>query len=83
LTVPPGDHPHGARGPSFVALWVIVTGLWIVATILRMQRVWVPGVGWPAVLGNVYTWIELFLPQWMFAIILLAVERLAMPHGRS
>jgi hypothetical protein len=69
--------PHDQRGPGFVALWIIVTGLWTVSTVLRMQRVWVPIMGWPAVAGSVYTWVSLFLPPWMFAIILLAMKRIA------
>jgi len=48
-----------------------------------MQRVWVPVVGWPAVLGNVYTWITLLLPPAMFAIILLAMKRVGMALRRS
>jgi hypothetical protein len=63
------------RGPGFVVLWIITTGLWTVATVLRVQRVWVPIMGWHAVLGSVYTWVSLFLPPWMFAIILLSIKR--------
>jgi hypothetical protein len=69
---------NAPRRSSFVALWIIVTALWTIATVTRMQRIWVPMMGWPAVLGNLYTWASLLLPPWMFAIILLAVKRLAM-----
>jgi len=67
----PGDRPPGEQRPGFVAIWVIATGLWTAATLLRMQQVWVPAVGRPAVLGDARTWVELFLPPWIFAIILL------------
>jgi hypothetical protein len=76
-----GDRPPGARGPSFVSLWFVVTILWTISTVLRMQRVWVPIMGWHAVTGSVYTWVSLFLPPWMFAIVMLAMKRLAM--GRN
>jgi hypothetical protein len=38
-------------------------------------------MGWHAVTGSVYTWVSLFLPPWMFAIVMLAMKRLAM--GRN
>jgi hypothetical protein len=55
----------------------------MVSTVLRIQRVWMPMMGWPAVLGSVHAWVSLFLPPWMFAIILLAVKRLAIAIQRS
>jgi hypothetical protein len=64
-------------------LWVIVTTLWTVASVLRIQRTWVPGTAWPVILGDVYTWVSLFLPPLLFAIILLAVKRIAAAGGRS
>jgi hypothetical protein len=71
------DRPPGRRGPSFVALWGVVTVLWTISTVLRINRTWVPVMGWHAVIGSVYTWISLFLPPWMFAIVMLALKRLA------
>jgi hypothetical protein len=64
------------RGPNFVVLWIIVSGLWTVATLERVQRVWVQSFGWPAILGNPLTWVSLFMPPLMFAIILLAAKRI-------
>jgi hypothetical protein len=66
-----------ARRPSFVVLRIIVSGLWTVATTQRMDRIRVPIVGWPAVLHDPFTWASLGVPPLMFAIILLAVKRLA------
>jgi hypothetical protein len=71
------DRPQPQSGPGFVGLWFIVTALWTISAIMRMKRVWVPLMGWPAVLGSIYTWVSLCLPPWMFAIILLATKRLA------
>ena len=67
----------GAPRPDFVSVWIVVTGLWTVATILRMNRIWVPVLGWHGVFANVYTWISLLLPPLIFAVILLAVKRIA------
>lgn len=75
--VEPTDKTSTARGPDFLVLWIIVTGLWTVATLVRIHRHWVPVLGWPGVIGSVYTWVSLLLPPWMFAIILLAAKRLA------
>jgi hypothetical protein len=75
--------PPNRRRPNFVLLWVIVTSLWTAATILRIQQIWVPIQGWDAVIGSVYTWISLFLPPWMFAIILLAVKRIGAARHKS
>ena len=66
-----------ARNPNFVTLWIIVSGLWLVATFLRIQRVWVPGLGWPAVLNSTFTWISLLVPPPLFAIVLAAMSRIA------
>jgi hypothetical protein len=57
-------------------VWIMVTGLWTAATILRMNRVWVPVLGWHGVLENIYTWVSLLLPPWIFAVVLLAVKRI-------
>lgn len=73
---------RSAGGPNFVSVWLIVSGLWIVATGLRIHRVWMPMVGWPTVLSSVFTWASLLLPPLMFAIVLLAVKRIAAPRHR-
>jgi hypothetical protein len=67
------------RSPNFVALWCIVSGLWTVATCLRIQRAW---GGWPAVLGSPFTWISLLLPPLVFAIVLIAMNWVARRTGR-
>jgi hypothetical protein len=68
---------HGFRGPNFVVLWVIVSVLWSVATGLRILRVWVPLAGWPAVISSAFTWAGLLVPPLVFAIILIAMNRIA------
>jgi hypothetical protein len=78
----PTDGQYFTRRPSFTALWVIVTVLWTLAATLRIERVWVPILGWPVVLSTVYTWISLLLPLWLFAVILLAIKRIASGHHR-
>jgi hypothetical protein len=65
------------RSRSLVPLWIIVSALWTIATGLRIDRTWVPIVGWPAVLSSAFTWTSLFIPPLMFAIILLAIKRIA------
>jgi hypothetical protein len=80
MTTPPdilSGPRHALRRPNFAVLWVIVTVIWTVATVLRVQREWVPLVGWPAVLGGGLFWISVVLPPWMFAVILLAVKRIS------
>jgi hypothetical protein len=74
---------RGVRGPNFVVLWIIVSGLWTVATVMRIQRAWAPVPGWPAVLGNPLAWVSLFMPPLMFAIILLAMKRIATERQRG
>ena len=69
--------PHITHRPSFIALWVIASILWTLSTALRIERVWVPVLGWSAVLGSVYAWVSLLLPLWLFAVILLAIKRIA------
>jgi hypothetical protein len=72
-----GDRSPGQPRGSFVSLWFVVTILWTISTVLRIQRVWVPVMGWHAVIGSIYTWVSLLLPPWMFAIVMLAMKRLA------
>jgi hypothetical protein len=60
-----------------VTLWIVVSGLWTVATALRIESVWVPGAGWAAVLNSGFTWISLLVPPLMFAVILGAMSRVA------
>jgi hypothetical protein len=78
---PPSDATTGEdaspRGPNFITLWVVVSALWTVATGLRILRVWVPQAGWPAVISSAVTWAGLLVPPLMFAIILIAMSRIA------
>ncbi len=66
-----------SRRPNLVLLWLIVSGIWTIATLLRMDRVWVPGRGWPAVLDDGVTWASLLAPPLTFAAVLLFVSVVA------
>jgi hypothetical protein len=69
----------GGRSPNFVALWFIVSGLWTVATVCRIQRTW---CGLPSALSSRFTWVSLVLPPLLFALVLLAMSRIADNHQR-
>jgi hypothetical protein len=69
-----------SSGPNFVTLWVIVSGLWTIATGLRILRIWVPEVSWPGVVFSTFTWAGLLVPPLVFAIILAAMNRIAAGH---
>jgi hypothetical protein len=56
---------------------MIVSGISTVATLLRIDRVWVPGRGWLAVLRNGLTWASFLAPPLTFAVILLFVSSVA------
>lgn len=73
----------GGRSPNFVVLWIIVTALWTIATVLRMQRAWVPGHSWPVVLSDPFAWISLLLPPLVFALVLIGMSRVADGHGQA
>jgi hypothetical protein len=60
---------------KLVTLWVVVTLLWTAATCLRAYRVWMPALGWPAVLVSPFTWVNLVVPPLTFAIVLFAIAR--------
>jgi len=77
----PRTQRRSGRSPNFITLWIIVSGLWIVATWLRIQRVWVPGLGWPALLDSPFTWISLLIPPLVFAIVLVAMSQIAARSG--
>jgi hypothetical protein len=66
--------PDSGRAPNFITLWIVVSGLWTIATCLRIQRTW---GGWPAAAGNPYTWVSLLLPPVIFALLLIGVSRVA------
>jgi hypothetical protein len=68
------------RSVNFVILWIVVSGLWTLATVLRMRRTWLPWHGWPEVLNSGFAWASLFLPPMVFAVVLLGMSRVASPH---
>src|SRR5271155_1572780 len=67
------DQARRKEPSGFLLLWVVVSVLWIAATLLRIHRVWVPLVGWQGALAGPWMWISLILPPLMFAVILVAV----------
>jgi hypothetical protein len=64
------------REPAFrvLALWLLASGLWTIATILRVYSVWVPAVGWRRAIEGPWLWVSLVLPPLMFAGVLLVVH---------
>jgi len=54
----------------------VVTGLWTLATLLRVERVWVTVVDWRGVFAGHWIWISLLLPPTMFAVVLRAIYQL-------
>ncbi len=83
MSRPPDYLSNQVERPDFLKLWVVVSVIWTIATVLRMHRVWVPVLGWNGVLGSLYAWVTLLLPPWMFAIILLAVKRFVLSTQRD
>lgn len=61
--------------PRLRTLWVLVSGLWTVATLLRINRVWVPLVGWHRVIEGPWMWTSLIAPPLIFALILAAIHK--------
>lgn len=57
-------------------LWIVASGLWTVATVLRVYRVWVPRLGWWKVVDGPWLWLGLILPPVMFACVLAAIHRI-------
>lgn len=71
------DQGHGKRvrdGRLLGKLWIIVRALWICASLLRVDRVWVPVVGWPSIPRGPWFWLTLVLPPAMFGIIILVAQ---------
>jgi hypothetical protein len=54
-------------------LWVLVSVLWTVATLLRISRVWAPRIGWHRIIEGPWLWISLIAPPLIFALILGAI----------
>jgi hypothetical protein len=69
---------EGDRGGwhLFVA-WVIVSGLWIAATLLRVRRLLLQTEGWSAIISSRGFWIGLLFPPVMFAAVFLITYRRA------
>jgi hypothetical protein len=71
--------PRRSPGPNFVTLWIIVSGLWTLATVSRLKRA---GDGWPAALNRGFTWLSLLPPPVVFAGVPIAMSRVANPRHR-
>jgi len=71
------DKTRRNNGPGLVALWIVVSGLWTAATLLRIGRVWVPIEGWPGAIQGPWIWVSLTLPPAMFAAIAAAIHILS------
>lgn len=75
---------RAARPPHrLVSLWVVVTALWTAATLLRVDRVWVPGTGWEHVLHGSWLWLSLGSPPLLFALVLAYVHQVIRFRRRS
>jgi hypothetical protein len=68
--------PHRPWRPDLMTLWIIVSTFWTIATGLRIHHVWVPALGWPAVLGSAFTWVDLLAPPATFALVLWGIRRI-------
>lgn len=61
----------------FVKLWIVVTVLWTVATLLRVDRVWRLTEEWAAIVRGPWLWLELALPPIVFGGVTIAVGYIA------
>jgi len=57
-----------------VTLWLVVSGLWTAATVLRLYTAWVPFESWRFAVEGQWIWISLIIPPVMFAVILAAIH---------
>ncbi len=64
----------GTRSRLWV-LWLVVTGLWTVATLLRVERVWVPRIGWWSIIHGPWLWVSLGVPPFLFAAIIAVMAK--------
>jgi hypothetical protein len=64
----------GPRRYSLLRLWLVVSVLWTVATVLRLPGAALSFLAWPA-------WLSFLLPPLMFAVILAAVHQIALARG--
>jgi len=58
-----------------VMLWIVVTGLWTAATLLRVNRIWAPGTGWAHILSEPWIWLSLGVPPAVFALLLFYLRQ--------
>jgi hypothetical protein len=58
-----------------LTLWIIVTALWTAATLLRIQRVWVPHASWDHLLHEPWLWLSLGAPPVIFALLFIYVQQ--------
>lgn len=59
-----------------VMLWVVVSGLWTTATLLRIGRVWMRGGQWDRILHEPWLWISLGVPPLVFALLLIYLRQI-------
>jgi hypothetical protein len=75
---PPAEEEQRARQVQdrrrLLTLWVVVTALWTAATLLRIERVWVPRAGWDHVLRQPWLWLSLSAPPLIFALLFIYVH---------
>ena len=53
---------------AYGSLWVLVSILWTVATLLRISEVWAPLIGWHRIIEGPWLWFSLIAPPLIFAI---------------
>lgn len=70
------DKAGRKNSPGPLRLWILLSGFWTVATLLRVDRVWVPLIGWRRVLEGPWIWISLIVPPLMFAVPLIVLHML-------
>ncbi len=64
-----------SRGRRLLPLWTVVSGLWTAATLLRVNQVWVPLIGWHDTLVRPLFWISLLAAPAIFAVVFGAIHR--------
>ncbi len=64
------------RGRRLWTLWIVVSGLWTLATLLRVKHLWLPRMGWHDILMRPFFWISLLAPPAHFAIVIGAIHRM-------
>ena len=59
----------------FWTLWILVSGLWTIATLLRVHRVWAPQIGSWRILTGPWIWISLIVPPLVFAAMIAVIAK--------